>query len=162
MLWASLDEGESHCLLSLQSEDCRAFAISIICQRGSVGNTSFSYQYYSCSTPHYARASVPLSRPSDLSPPDQTPVLVNTSTQRNLLSNFSACRLCQGNLCQILSSVRSWIQYTALTLRTLPPVEVDPMLTIKTSCFASFETFVCFLSSPIALTPSNLSSAKSY
>jgi hypothetical protein len=45
---------------------------------------------------------------------------------------------------------------TALTLRTLPPVEVDPILTIKTSCFASFETFVCFLSSPVALTPSNL------
>jgi hypothetical protein len=35
-------------------------------------------------------------------------------------------------------------------------VEVDPMLTIKTSCFASFDTFVCFLSSPVALTPSNL------
>jgi hypothetical protein len=45
--------------------------------------------------------------------------------------------------------------YTALTFSTLPPVEVDPIFTIKTSCFASFDTFVCFLSSPVALTPSS-------
>jgi len=45
--------------------------------------------------------------------------------------------------------------YTALTFKTLPPVEVEPMLTMRTSCFASLDTLVCFLSSPVALTPSN-------
>lgn len=83
-------------------------------------------------------------------------MLINTSTQSNLLPNLSTRRLRQSDLCQILSSTMEKQGHTALTLRTLPPVEVDPILTIKISCFASFETFVCFLSSPVALTPSNL------
>jgi hypothetical protein len=39
---------------------------------------------------------------SNLTPSNQPPVLVDTSTQRNLFPNFSTSRLCQCNLCQIL------------------------------------------------------------
>src|SRR5271154_2054533 len=38
----------------------------------------------------------------NLSPSDQPPVLINTSTQSNLLSNFRTSRLSKGNLCEIL------------------------------------------------------------
>jgi hypothetical protein len=99
-------------------------------------------------------------RRSGNSPSDQPPMLIDTSTQGNLLSNFRTRRLSKSNFCEILlvsNVVSRGLCSTALTLRTLPPVEVDPILTIKTSCFASFETFVCFLSSHVALTPSNLS-----
>jgi len=40
---------------------------------------------------------------------------------------------------------------SALTLRTRPPVDVDPILMSRSSFLTSFETFVCFLSS--VLTP---------
>ena len=43
-----------------------------------------------------------LSCSGDLSPSDQPPVLVNTSTQRNLLSNFRTCRLSESNFGEIL------------------------------------------------------------
>jgi len=100
---------------------------------------------------------------SNLTPSNQPPVLVNSSAQRNLLSDLSTGRLRQCNLREILNSLlvrcvreRGYKGRTALTLRTFPPVEVEPMLTIKVSPFASFWTLVCFLSSPVALTPSNL------
>ena len=43
-----------------------------------------------------------LSRPSNLSPSDQPPVLIDTSTQGNLLSNFRTRRLSESNFREIL------------------------------------------------------------
>ena len=49
----------------------------------------------------------------------------------------------------------SWIfARSAFTLRTRPPVDVEPMLMSNSSFFVSFDTLVCFLSS--VFTPSSL------
>ena len=51
--------------------------------------------------------------------------------------------------------VRPILAKSALTAMTLPPVDREPMLTIKTSLFVNFCTFAAFLS-PSVLTPRSL------